>query len=162
MYILGLDPGLRKTGWGIISLKSGGLIKHIANGVIKPPPDKTLGERLAFLHEEIEKLIFMFKPHTAAVEETFVNKNPKSTLLLGQARGVVLMTVADNDVHLEEYSANKVKKTVVGAGHAGKEQMLAMINILLPHVDIKGEDAADALAIAICHGQHYVLWADKL
>ncbi len=162
MYILGLDPGLRKTGWGIISLESGGLIKHIGNGIIKPLTHKSLGERLAILHKEIEKLIFTFKPHTAAIEETFVNKNPKSTLLLGQARGVVLMTVADNNIHLEEYSANKVKKTVVGAGHAGKEQMMTMINILLPNVDIAGEDAADALAIAICHGQHHILWADKL
>ncbi len=162
MDILGLDPGLRKTGWGIIRLESGGLIKHIANGIIKPPTDKSLGERLAFLHGEINKIIAEFKPHTAAVEETFVNKNPKSTLLLGQARGVAVMTVAHNHVHLEEYSANKVKKTVVGAGHAGKEQMLAMINILLPNTDIAGEDAADALAIAICHSQHHILWADKL
>ncbi len=162
MYVLGLDPGLRKTGWGIISLGSGGLIKHVANGIIKPPTTKSLGERLAFLHEQINALIAEYKPHTAAVEETFVNKNPKSTLLLGQARGVVLMTVAHNHVHLEEYSANKVKKTVVGAGHAGKEQMLAMINILLPHAPIEGEDAADALAIAICHSQHHILWSGKV
>lgn len=158
MYILGLDPGLRKTGWGVIFYGQGGVLRHIANGTIRPPAEGSLGDRLAQLHDDVEAIIKEYAPATGAVEETFVNQNPKTTLLLGQARGVVLMTIAVNNIPLSEYSPNKIKKTVVGSGHAGKAQMMAMVKMLLPGVEFDSEDAADALAIAICHAQHYTLW----
>ncbi len=154
MRIIGIDPGLRKTGWGVISSERGGLIKHMANGTIKPPPKYSLGNRLLFLHTQLLDILEEYQPQTAALEEVFVNKNPKSTLLLSHARGVVMMSLASYGLNVTEYGANKVKKTIVGAGHADKHQMVAMIKILLPGVHIDGEDSADALAVAICHGQH--------
>ncbi len=156
MRIIGIDPGLRKTGWGIISLQAGGLIKHIANGTIKPPSAHSLGNRLLFLHTELLDIVEKFQPQTGALEEVFVNKNPKSTLLLSHARGVSMMSLASYGLNVTEYGANKVKKTIVGAGHADKHQMVSMIKILLPNVNIDSEDSADALAVAICHGQHHL------
>ncbi len=158
MRIIGIDPGLRKTGWGIISLEAGNRVRHIANGTIRPPADHSLGNRLLMLHTSLLEVLDTYQPETAALEEVFVNKNPKSSLLLSHARGVVLMSAASYGLSVTEYGANKVKKTVVGAGHADKQQMMAMINILLPATPIDSEDSADALAIAICHGQHRLLW----
>lgn len=157
MRVIGIDPGLRKTGWGIISLQGGGLIKHIANGTIKPPAAHSLGNRLLFLHTELLDILQNFQPQTASLEEIFVNKNPKSSLLLSHARGALIMSLASYGLNVTEYGANKVKKTIVGAGHADKHQMVAMVKVLLPGVDIDSEDSADALAVAICHGQHRVL-----
>ncbi len=154
MRILGLDPGLVHTGWGIIEAKGNQLI-HIANGSIDPDTSLTLPKRLAFLYEELLALIDHFQPKTAAVEETFVNQNPVSTLKLGAARGVVMMTPAYRHIPVSEYPANKVKKSVTGVGHAEKQQVSDMIKRLLPTAIIESEDAADALAVAICHA-HYM------
>lgn len=151
--ILGIDPGLRKCGWGIIETE-GNRLRYIASGTLMPPVNGELANRLAFLFEGIGALIHKYNPAEAAVEETFVNKGARSTLQLGQARGVVLMTPASMGLPVAEYSANLVKKSVVGSGHAEKEQIQMMIKILLPTADFKGADAADALAIAICHAHH--------
>ncbi len=151
MHILGLDPGLRFTGWGVISFK-GGKLSHVAHGVISPPQGAPLPERLSYLYAHLCQIVETYSPEEAAVEETFVNKNPASTLKLGMARGVVLLTPAKYGLHVGEYTANQVKKTVVGAGHAGKEQVSAMVARLLPTAGPTTADAADALAVAICHG----------
>ncbi len=148
--ILGLDPGLRLTGWGIIE-SDGHRLRHIANGVVKSTDTLSLAERLRELHDGLQTVIETWRPHEAAVEETFVNKNPASTLKLGQARGVVLLAPALAGLPVAEYTPNAIKKTVVGVGHAAKDQIHAMINVLLPGVKVAGADAADALAVAICH-----------
>ncbi len=150
--ILGLDPGLRHTGWGIIELK-GNQLFHVAHGVISSKEGE-LAHRLVELFKGLEKIIHTYQPMEAAVEETFVNNNPVSTLKLGMARGVVLMTPALFNLSVAEYPANKVKKTVVGVGHATKEQVSHMVQVLLPKAAPVKLDAADALAIAICHGHH--------
>lgn len=154
--ILGLDPGLRHTGWGIIDLKNNQLT-HVAHGVISSTTASSLSERLVELFKGLKEIIDQYKPQEAAVEETFVNNNPVSTLKLGMARGVVLMTPALFELQVSEYPANKVKKTVVGVGHATKEQISHMVQVLLPKAAPVKLDAADALAIAICHGHHSVL-----
>lgn len=151
--ILGIDPGLRKCGWGVIETE-GNRLRYIASGTLTPPIDGALANRLALLFEGVGALIHKYNPDETAVEETFVNKGARSALLLGQARGVVLMTPASMGLPVSEYSANLVKKSVVGSGHAEKEQIQMMIKILLPTADVKGADAADALAIAICHAHH--------
>lgn len=148
--ILGLDPGLRLTGWGVVE-SNGHHLRHIANGVVRSSDSLSLAERLRELHEGLQSVVELWRPHEAAIEETFVNKNPHSTLKLGQARGVVVLAPALAGVPVAEYAPNMIKKTVVGVGHAAKEQIHAMVNILLPGVTIEGEDAADALAAAICH-----------
>jgi crossover junction endodeoxyribonuclease RuvC len=153
MRLMGLDPGLRFTGWGIIDV-DGNRMRHIADGTIKTDSKLTLAERLNQLFEGIEEVIKRFGPIEAAVEETFVNKNPNSTLKLGQARGVVMLTPARAGLSVFEYTPNQVKKTVVGSGHAQKEQVQMMVKTLLPTAEIKLADAADALAVAICHAQH--------
>ena len=150
MRLLGLDPGLRKTGWGMIDVQ-GNRLRHIANGTVATAASDPLGERLRQIHEGLEAVIATHRPDVVAVEETFVNKNPTSTLKLGQARGAVLLTAALAMVDIYEYAPNQVKKTVVGVGHAGKEQIRAMVDILLPGCAIADEHAADALAVAICH-----------
>lgn len=152
-FILGLDPGLRHTGWGIIQIKGTQLI-HVAHGVISTNTE-ALSSRLVELFKGLEKVIQQYQPKEAAVEETFVNNNPVSTLKLGMARGVVLMAPALFGLSVSEYPANKVKKAVVGTGHATKEQVSHMVQILLPKAAPVKLDAADALAIAICHGHHY-------
>ena len=150
MRLIGLDPGLQKTGWGIVDAQ-GSRISHIANGVVKSDPKKSLAERLVQLHDGLAEVFVEWQPESAAVEETFVNKNPNSTLKLGQARGISLLVPALNGLNVAEYTPNHVKKAVVGAGHADKKQVQAMIKILLPGAKVAGEDAADALAVAICH-----------
>jgi len=153
MRLLGLDPGLQKTGWGIVESQGNRLV-HIANGVVKSDSKKTLAERLVELHDGLSAVLAEWQPHACAVEETFVNKNPTSTLKLGQARGIALLVPSMAGIPVAEYTPNHVKKSVVGAGHAAKEQVESMVQILLPGVKINGADAADALAVAICHAHH--------
>jgi crossover junction endodeoxyribonuclease RuvC len=151
--ILGLDPGLGTTGWGLIEAE-GNRLAHITNGQIKTDTFMPLARRLAALADELEALIATHAPAAAAVEEVFVNKNPQSTLKLGQARGVVLMCAARAGIEVGEYSPSLVKKAVVGTGGAEKAQVHAMVSRLLPGVKIAGPDAADALAVAITHAHH--------
>jgi crossover junction endodeoxyribonuclease RuvC len=153
MRLLGLDPGLQHTGWGIIEAE-GNTLRHLANGSVSSDSSLGLAERLVQLYEGIEKVLSEWQPHEAAVEETFVNKNPVSTLKLGQARGIALLVPALHNLPVLEYAPNKIKKSVVGAGHAGKHQIHAMVNMLLPGCKIANEHSADALAVAICHA-HY-------
>ena len=153
MRLMGLDPGLRITGWGIIDI-DGNRMRHVADGCVKSNAKLPLAERLVQLYEGVEEIIKRFGPIEAAVEETFVNKNPNSTLKLGQARGVVMLTPARAGLSVSEYTPNQVKKTVVGTGHAGKEQVQMMVKTLLPTATMESADAADALAVAICHAQH--------
>lgn len=151
--LLGLDPGLRRTGWGVIEVQ-GNRLRHLANGVVRSDERAPLAHRLMQIHDGLRQVIVDWQPDAAAVEETFVNRNPASTLKLGQVRGVVLLVPALAGVPVGEYAPNKVKKSVVGSGHAAKCQIHDMVRRLLPGVDIAGEDAADALAVAICHAHH--------
>lgn len=151
--LIGLDPGLRKTGWGIIDVEGSRLI-HVANGIVHSQDKDSLAERLVQLFDGLQQVITDWEPSSAAVEETFVNKNPTSTLKLGQARGISLLVPSLSGIPVAEYSPNHIKKTVVGSGHAGKEQVAAMLKILLPKAVINGEDAGDALAVAICHAHN--------
>jgi crossover junction endodeoxyribonuclease RuvC len=151
--ILGLDPGLGTTGWGLIRA-DGNRLAHIANGQLKTSPAEPLPRRLALLGQQLEILIAEYTPDAAAVEEVFVNSNPQSTLKLGQARGVAIMVVARAGVDVGEYAARLVKKAVVGVGNAEKAQVHAMVARLLPGAKIAGPDAADALAVAITHAHH--------
>lgn len=153
MRLLGLDPGLRKTGWGIIEAAAGRL-RHIANGTLRSDDALDVPMRLAQLYDGVRAVIERYAPHEAAVEESFVNKNASSTLKLGLARGVVLLAPARAGLKVTEYPTNLVKKSVVGVGHAEKEQIQAMVRHLLPMAEIAGPDAADALAVAICHAHH--------
>lgn len=146
---MGIDPGLRITGWGIIEVK-GSHLMHIAHGIVCSQSEAPLGERLNQLYEQLVKVIDVYSPHEAAIEEVFVNKNPESTLKLGMARGVCMLAPSHRGLSVAEYSANKVKKSVVGVGHADKNQMKAMVNVLLPGC-LAEKDAADALGVAICH-----------
>ena len=153
MKILGLDPGLGTTGWGLIEA-DGNRLAHLANGQIRTDAGMPLPQRLAALADQLEALIRDHAPAAAAVEEVFVNKNPQSTLKLGQARGVVLMCAARAGIEVGEYAPTLVKKAVVGTGGADKAQVHAMVSRLLPGVKIAGADAADALAVAITHAHH--------
>lgn len=148
--VIGLDPGLRHTGWGIIHFE-GNALRYIAHGVISPAHKLDFSQRLQILHQELQAIIHHYQPHEAAVEETFVNMNASSTLKLGMARGVVLLVPAQNGLKVAEYATNSVKKTVVGAGHASKDQVALMVERLLYGCKGIKEDAADALAVAICH-----------
>jgi crossover junction endodeoxyribonuclease RuvC len=148
--ILGLDPGLGTTGWGLIR-SEGNRLSHVANGRISTDAQSPLPSRLVELDEALAELIAANKPDQAAVEEVFVNANPQSTLKLGQARGVVLLAAARTGIPVAEYAARFVKKAVVGTGTASKDQIHAMVARLLPGADIAGPDAADALAVAITH-----------
>ena len=153
MRVLGLDPGLRHTGWGVIDVV-GNRLSHVADGVVHAPVDLPLAERLVALFRQLTAVLERFRPDEAAVEESFVNKNAASTLKLGVARGVVLLAPAERGVPVAEYSANLIKKSVVGAGHAEKAQVQMMVRRLLPGCAIATADAADALAVAICHAHH--------
>jgi crossover junction endodeoxyribonuclease RuvC len=153
LKILGLDPGLGTTGWGLIAAE-GNRLSHIANGELRTSTSTPLPERLADLAGQLEALLAEHRPESAAVEEVFVNKNPQSTLKLGQARGVALMCAARSGLTVGEYAARLVKKAVVGNGNAEKVQVHAMVGRLLPGVKIAGPDAADALAVAITHAHH--------
>ena len=150
MRVLGLDPGLRHTGWGVIEV-TGTRLTHLGDGVAHAAIDQPLAMRLVSLFRQITSVVERFHPDEAAVEETFVNRNPASTLKLGVARGVVLLAPAERGLPVAEYSANLIKKAVVGGGHAGKAQVQLMVRRLLPGSGIGGPDAADALAVAICH-----------
>lgn len=150
MLILGLDPSLSCTGWGLI-VRSGNRLSHVANGQVKTDPQASLAERLVTLDAQLTEVIARHRPDQAAVEEVFVNKNPQSTLKLGQARGVCLLAAARAGLPVSEYAARLVKKAVVGTGGAEKAQVQAMLKVLLPGVKLAGADAADALAVAIAH-----------
>ncbi len=153
MLILGIDPGLRKTGWGIV-FSQGSALQYRASGTIKTDPDESLAVRLADIHRGIADIIRQWKPDEAAVEETFINKNAASALKLGQARGVALCAPALCGLPVAEYSANRIKKSVVGTGHADKIQIAMMVKRLLPACGKIEPDEADALAAAITHA-HY-------
>lgn len=151
--ILGLDPGLRHTGWGIIDF-AGNRLQHVAHGVVHSQDKASLSLRLQQLYEGLDKIIELHQPDEAAVEETFMNTNPASALKLGMARGVVLLAPAVRSLVVGEYSANKVKKAVVGVGHADKHQVSSMVQRLLVGCGPVKADAADALAVAICHANY--------
>lgn len=150
MIILGLDPGLGCTGWGVIRAE-GNRLSHIANGQIKTDAAMPIASRLLQLDLELKDILTQYTPGAVAVEEVFVNKNPQSTLKLGQARGVVLLGAARGGVPVAEYATRLIKKAIVGVGNADKAQVQAMLAILLPGVKLAGHDAADALAAAITH-----------
>jgi crossover junction endodeoxyribonuclease RuvC len=155
MRLIGLDPGLRNTGWGIVET-DGNRLRHVADGVVRTDATLSLARRLVQLHDGLCEVMARYRPDEAAVEETFVNKNPASTLKLGQARGIALLVPALAGLEVAEYPPNLIKKTVVGTGHAAKEQVRMMVNVLLPgclHAE-SGLDASDALAVAICHAHH--------
>lgn len=152
MRVLGIDPGLRNMGWGVIDI-AGSKLRHVANGVIKSSGDD-MAVRLLSLHDGLVRILTDHAPTGAAVEQTFVNKDGAGTLKLGQARGVAMLAVAQVGLEVGEYAPNAVKKAVVGVGHADKAQIAHMVRFQLPGVELAGPDAADALAIAICHAHH--------
>lgn len=151
--ILGIDPGLRRTGWGVIEV-DGNRLAYVGCGSVEPSEDLPLADRLLAIHEGLATVLSDFRPVEAAVEQTFVNKDGVATLKLGQARGVAMLAPAMFGISVSEYAPNQVKKTVVGAGHADKNQIMVMLKILLPKAEPKSADAADALAIAITHAHH--------
>ena len=151
--ILGIDPGLRQTGWGIIEVDGNRLI-YMACGSVATSDKASLADRLVTIHDGLAKVIDDFAPHEAAVEATFVNKDATATLKLGQARGVAMLISARAGIAVAEYAPNLVKKTIVGAGHCEKQQIRLMLRVLLPKADPPSHDAADALAIAVCHAHH--------
>ena len=153
MIILGLDPGLGTTGWGVIRA-DGNRLGHVANGHIRTDAKAELPQRLILLADALADVIAAHHPAAAAVEEVFVNDNPQSTLKLGQARGVILLCAGRTGIRVGEYAPRLVKKAVVGTGGAEKAQVHAMVQRLLPGAKIAGADAADALAVAITHAHH--------
>jgi crossover junction endodeoxyribonuclease RuvC len=148
--ILGIDPGLQHTGWGVIASR-GNQLSFIACGTIHTDTKKQMAERLRQLHDGLQQVIALHNPQEAALEETFVNKNNATSLKLGQARGAIMLSLSLSGLGCAEYSANLVKKSVVGSGHADKQQVAMMVKTLLPASNAVGADAADALAVAICH-----------
>lgn len=153
MRVIGIDPGLRNLGWGVIEA-DGVRLRHVANGTCHSVASCTLAERLLDLHRQLTDVVARFSPQAAAVEQTFVNKDAVATLKLGSARAIALLVPAQAGLDVGEYAPNAVKKTVVGVGKAAKEQVEHMVRMQLPGVMIHGPDAADALAIAICHAFH--------
>ena len=151
--ILGIDPGLRRTGWGVIEVL-GNRLSFVASGTVTSHNKMSLAERLVQLHEGLTRIVGDQQPEEAAVEHTFVNKDAGATLKLGQARGIALLVPSLAGLPVAEYAPNLVKKTVVGTGHAEKEQIRAMVKVLMPKAVFNSDDAADALAIAICHAHH--------
>ena len=154
MRVLGIDPGLRNMGWGIIDVK-GNKLSHIANGVCQSN-GQDLATRLFCLFEQMEEVLKTWRPTQAAVENTFINKDGVNSLKLAQARAIALLAPKKFGLTVSEYAPNKIKKTVVGVGHADKQQVMHMVQLQLPGVQLNGPDAADALAIAICHSFHAV------
>ena len=148
--VLGIDPGLRRTGWGVIETV-GNRLRHVGHGVVDTDSKASVPERLCTLHEGLAQIVARYAPDEAVVEESFVNRNPDSTLKLGLARGVALLAPALAGLPVHEYAANRIKKALVGAGHADKEQVAMMVRHLLPGVGDASADATDALAAAICH-----------
>ena len=160
MKIIGIDPGLRNMGWGVIAV-DGPRLRHLANGIVHSAAGGgadggagDLGPRLVTLYRGLRAVIAEYAPDAAAVEQTFVNKDAVGTLKLGQARGIALLAPAEAGLEIGEYAPNAVKKTVVGVGHAAKEQIQHMVRFMLPGVEFAGPDAADALAVAIWHAHH--------
>jgi crossover junction endodeoxyribonuclease RuvC len=151
--IIGIDPGLRRTGWGVIE-SDGVRLSYVASGVITSDSDNELAHRLLELKRGLSSVIAALKPAEAAIEETFVNDNPRATLKLGQARGIALLVPAEAGLRIAEYAPNQIKKTVTGVGHGEKRQVAMMVGLLLPKAKPESPDEADALAIAICHAQH--------
>lgn len=156
MRIIGIDPGLNHTGWGCIDSIDNRLI-YVGCGRISPSAKLSFSERLNGLYEGLMAVMEQYQPQHAAVEETFMNNNAASALKLGMARGVACLVPARMDLAVGEYAANKVKKAIVGSGHADKGQMQAMVKVLLPKAQVTSEDAADALAVAICHAHHGII-----
>lgn len=152
MRVLGIDPGLRNLGWGVIDV-DGSRLSHVANGICHSS-GADMAARLMSLHVQLTDIVGQYAPGTAAVEQTFVNKDGAGTLKLGQARGIALLVPAQFGLAVGEYAPNTVKKTVVGVGHATKDQVAHMVRVQLPGITLAGADAADALAIAICHAHH--------
>ena len=151
--IIGIDPGLRHTGWGIIDT-SGNTLSYVADGAVHSVTEDDLATRLLQIHQQIMAVLTEFLPDEAAIEETFVNKDARATLKLGQARGVVMLAPVLLKIPVAEYAPNVIKKSVVGSGHADKDQVKHMVKILLPRAVLKTADSVDALAIAICHAHH--------
>jgi crossover junction endodeoxyribonuclease RuvC len=151
--ILGIDPGLRRTGWGLVEAK-GNALAFVAAGTVQAPLDGALAARLALLFDGLSAVVARLAPDEAAVEQTFVNGNAAASLKLGQARGIALVVPGKAGLAVAEYAPNAIKKAVVGAGHAEKAQIRAMVRVLLPRADFDSDDAADALAVAICHAHH--------
>lgn len=151
--IIGLDPGLRNTGWGVIETEGSRLI-YVADGAVHSDADVALAERLLQIHQQVLRVLKEFSPDEAAIEETFVNTDARATLKLGQARGAVMLAPAICNIPVSEYAPNTVKKSVVGVGHADKTQVKHMVKLLLPRAEMKTADSTDALAIAICHAHH--------
>ena len=161
MRLIGLDPGLRKTGWGIVDF-DGSRLGYVACGAISTPISMAIAGRLAILYGGLAEIIETWKPNSAAVEETFVNKNASSALKLGQARGVALLAPALAGLDVAEYHNRTIKRTVVGTGRAAKQQIEMMVRHLLPTADPQSADAADALAVAICHAHHNYTGAQRV
>jgi crossover junction endodeoxyribonuclease RuvC len=159
MRVIGIDPGLRRTGWGVVDVE-GARMRHVANGVCQSEGAE-LAVRLCSLHAALTAVLALYRPEAAAVEQTFVNKDAAGTLKLGQARGIALLVPAQAGIAVAEYAPNAVKKTVVGVGHADKRQVQHMVRLQLPGVELAGPDAADALAIALCHA-HYARFRGRL
>jgi crossover junction endodeoxyribonuclease RuvC len=151
--IIGIDPGLRRTGWGIVE-SAGNALRFIAAGTIRSDDKATLAARLCQLHDGLADVLARTAPDEAAVEQTFVNKDATATLKLGQARGIAMLVPARAGLLVAEYAPNAVKKAVIGVGHGEKKQIHMMVKVLLPKATFDGDDSADALAIAICHAHH--------
>jgi crossover junction endodeoxyribonuclease RuvC len=153
--ILGIDPGLRRTGWGVVEV-AGNRLGFLGCGSVRTRDDDRLGLRLVAIHEGLTRIVEKFRPDEAAVEVTFVNKDASATLKLGQARGVAMLVPAQAGLPVAEYEPNLVKKSIVGAGHGDKSQVRMMITVLLPTAEMTSDDASDALAVAITHAHHRV------
>jgi len=151
--ILGIDPGLRRTGWGIVEI-AGTRLRFLGCGSVTTRNEDTLAGRLLAIHDGLARIVAQYRPDEAAVEATFVNKDAKATLKLGQARGIALVVPAQAGLPVAEYAPNLVKKSIVGAGHGDKGQVRMMVGVLLPRADPRSDDAADALAIAVTHAHH--------
>jgi crossover junction endodeoxyribonuclease RuvC len=151
--IIGIDPGLRNTGWGIVAAE-GSRLSYVADGSVHSDADGPLAGRLLQIHERLLEVLKAFAPDEAAIEETFVSKDARATLKLGQARGVAMLAPASLGIPVSEYAPNVIKKSVVGAGHAEKDQVKHMVRLLLPKAELNTPDSVDALAIAICHAHH--------
>ena len=151
--IIGIDPGLRRMGWGIID-RLGNSLRFVASGTVLSDGEMDLASRLCQLHDGLADIIHLHQPQEAAVEQTFVNKDAVATLKLGQARGIAMLVPARAGLRVAEYAPNAVKKSVIGVGHGEKQQIHMMLKVLMPKATFKGNDAADALAIAICHAHH--------
>jgi crossover junction endodeoxyribonuclease RuvC len=159
--IIGIDPGLRRTGWGVVETL-GNSLHFIASGTVRSDDKAALASRLMQLHDGLAAVLHEYMPHEAAVEATFVNKDAVATLKLGQARGVAMLVPALAGLGVAEYAPNAVKKTVIGVGHGDKKQIHMMVKVLMPRASFDSDDAADALAIAICHAHHRQSVAGRL